>query len=142
MSNDIIEEFEGFVPTAYPDPLTGKEPWTYGFGSTTKADGTPVKCGDYIEREPARALLRDWLIKNANPIIASIPYRLTENQRQALESLIYNVGAPAFKKSKLYTAICKKDHYNIFKEWDFGVKQLKGLAKRRARELDYFLKDL
>ena len=140
--SDIIEEFEGFSAQAYPDPLTGGEPWTWGFGSTTKADGTPVKCGDYIEKEAARVLLRDWLIKNANPIIATIPYRLTENQKQAIESLIYNVGASAFKKSKLYTAICKKDFYNIFKEWDFGVKQLKGLAKRRARELDYFMRDL
>lgn len=140
--NDIIEEFEGFVAVAYPDPLTGKEPWTYGYGSTRKADGTPVKCGDYIEKEPAKALVRDWLIKNVNPVIASIPYRLTENQRQAVESLIYNVGVSAFKKSKLYTAICKKDFTNIFKEWDFGVKQLKGLAKRRARELDYFMRDL
>ena len=140
--NDIIEEFEGFVPQAYPDPLTGGDPWTYGYGSTTKADGSKVKCGDYIEREPAKALVRDWLIKNVNPVIASIPYRLTENQKQAIESLIYNVGVPAFKKSKLYTAICKKDFTNIFKEWDFGVRQLKGLAKRRARELDYFLRDL
>lgn len=140
--NDIIAEFEGFVAQAYPDPLTGKEPWTYGYGSTTKADGTPVKCGDFIEKEPAKALVRDWLIKNAAPVISTIPYRLTENQRQALESLIYNIGAPAFKKSKLYTAICKKDYYNIYKEWDWGVKQLKGLAKRRARELDYFMRDL
>ena len=140
--NDIIQEFEGYVAQAYPDPLTGKEPWTFGYGSTTKADGSPVKCGDFIEREPAKALVRDWLIKNASPVIATIPYRLTESQRQALESLIYNVGAPAFKRSKLYTAICKKDFYNIFKEWDFGVKQLKGLAKRRARELDYFMRDL
>lgn len=140
--SDIIEEFEGFSAQAYPDPLTGGAPWTYGFGSTTKADGSPVKCGDYIEKEAARVLLRDWIIKNANPVISKIPYRLTESQRQALESLIYNVGAPAFKKSKLYTAICNKDYYNIFKEWDFGVRQLKGLAKRRARELDYFLRDL
>lgn len=140
--SSLTEEMEGFVAQAYPDPLTGGEPWTYGFGSTTKADGSPVKCGDYIEKEPARALLRDWLIKNAYPVIATIPYRLTENQRQALESLIYNVGAPAFKNSKLYTAICKKDFTNIFKEWNWGISQLKGLAKRRARELDYFMRDL
>lgn len=140
--SDIIEEFEGFSAQAYPDPLTGGEPWTYGFGSTKKADGSPVKQGDFIEKEAARILLRDWLIKYANPIIATIPYRLTENQKQAIESLIYNIGGPAFKKSKLYTAICKKDYYNIFKEWDFGVKQMKGLAKRRARELDYFMRDL
>lgn len=140
--NDIIAEFEGYFAQAYPDPLTGREPWTYGYGSTTKADGSPVKQGDYIDKEPAKALLRDWLIKNANPVIASIPYKLTGNQRTAIESLIYNVGVSAFKKSKLYTAICNKDYVNIFKEWDFGVKQLKGLAKRRARELDYFMRDL
>ena len=87
-------------------------------------------------------MVRDWLIKNVNPVIATIPYRLTENQRQSIESLIYNVGVSAFKKSKLYAAICNKDYYNIFKEWDFGVKQLKGLVKRRARELDYFVRDL
>lgn len=140
--NEIIEGTEGCFEQAYPDPLTGGDPWTYGIGSTTKADGTPVKQGDYITKEAARALLRDWLIKYANPIIASIPYRVTESQRTALESLIYNVGPKAFKNSKLYTAICKKDYVNIFKEWDFGVRQLKGLAKRRAWELHYFMRDL
>lgn len=142
MCNDLIKEFESCSLIAYPDPLTGGEPITIGWGSTKKTNGENFKLGDEISQDVADALLRDWLIKNANPIIASIPYRLTENQKQALESLIYNVGAPAFKKSKLYTAICKKDFYNIFKEWDWGASKLKGLAKRRARELDYFLRDL
>ena len=29
-----IRADEGFRPRAYPDPLTGKEPWTVGFGCT------------------------------------------------------------------------------------------------------------
>lgn len=142
MCNDLIKEFESCKLFAYTDPITGGEPITIGWGNTQKPNGEKFKLGDEISQQTADALLRDWLIKNANPVIASIPYRLTENQRQAIESLVYNVGVPAFKKSKLYTAICKKDYYGIFKEWDFGVKQLKGLAKRRARELDYFLRDL
>ena len=31
---DLIKEFEGCHLKAYPDPKTGGDPWTIGFGAT------------------------------------------------------------------------------------------------------------
>ncbi len=41
----LVKEFEGCRLEAYPDPETGGEPWTIGWGSTTYGDGAPVKQG-------------------------------------------------------------------------------------------------
>lgn len=140
----IIKQFEGCKLQAYPDPITKGEPYTIGWGSTVNKDGKPFKNGDVISQAMADALLTDYLMKNIVPHFKEIPYQLTLDQKRALASLWYNIkgGFYAFKKSKCFEAVCKKDYATIFKEWDWGVNQLKGLAKRRARELDYFLKDL
>lgn len=140
--DSLIKQYEGCKLVAYPDPITGGEPYTIGWGSTKKADGTPFKLGEQITQATADALLTDYLIKNIVPIFKGIPYNLTMGQKAAIASLVYNVGAPSFLASKCYKAICKKDFAGIFKEWDFGVKQLKGLAKRRSHELYLFLKDI
>ena len=39
----LVKEFEGCRLPAYPDPETGAEPWTIGWGSTTYKDGAPVQ---------------------------------------------------------------------------------------------------
>lgn len=142
MCYDLIKKYESCRLVAYPDPITGGEPITIGWGSTRKANGEPFKLGDEITQETADALLRDYLIKNVYPIFNKIPYRLTENQKEAISSLVYNIGAPAFLKSKCFVAICNKDFAGIFEMWDWGHKQLKGLARRRAEELSMFLQDL
>ena len=59
---------------------------------------------------------------------SSDPWAL--DQKRALASLWYNIkgGFQAFKKSKCYEAVCKKDYATIFKEWDWGASQMKGLS--------------
>ncbi|MCS5698124.1 hypothetical protein NZK32_03600 [Cyanobium sp. FGCU-52] len=57
----LIQEFEGChrcVPgsdliEAYPDPLSGGEPYTIGWGTTVYPDGRRVRLGDTITREDA-----------------------------------------------------------------------------------------
>ncbi|ELJ7022281.1 lysozyme, partial [Salmonella enterica] len=46
----LIKEFEGCSLTAYPDPGTGGEPWTIGYGWTHSVDGKPVKPGMMIDQ--------------------------------------------------------------------------------------------
>ena len=139
-----IKFWEHCVLIAYADPLTGKEPITAGWGNTKKADGSNFKIGEQITQATADALLKDYVSKHIVPYFKEIPYQLTSGQKAALASLWYNIkgGFQAFKKSKCYDAVCKKDYASIFREWDWGVSQMKGLAKRRAWELDYFLRDL
>ena len=143
MIDDLIRKYEGCKLTAYPDPATGGLPITIGWGSTKKPDGSNFALGEMISQELADALLCDYIQKNIVPVFSKIPYKLTEDQKGALASLIYNVGVPAFTRSKLFTAICKKDYAEICRQWDFGFKQnLKGLFKRRTEELFYFIKDI
>lgn len=39
----LIKEFEGCSLTAYPDPGTGGDPWTIGYGWTHSVDGIGKK---------------------------------------------------------------------------------------------------
>lgn len=137
---NLIKKYESFSPKAYRCPAGI---WTYGYGSTYKADGTPVKKGDTITEPQADALLNDYLIKHVRPKIADL--NLTQNQQDALESLLYNIGWTAFAKSKCYKAIKTKDWATALKNWDWysgGGKVLNGLIKRRAEEIGLFFTEI
>lgn len=143
MIDDLIRKYEGCKLTAYPDPSTGGLPITIGWGSTKKADGTNFAIGDEITQGMADALLCDYIQKNIVPVFKKIPYELKDDQKTAIASLCYNVGVPAFLRSKLYQAICKKDYAEVCRQWDYGFKQnLKGLFKRRVEELHYFIRGI
>lgn len=89
-----VKEFEGCKLEAYPDPETGGEPWTIGWGTTTYATGKPVKEGDVITQEVANALLFARLEEDCVTITGRVEGwdRLNLNQRAALLSFSYNVG--------------------------------------------------
>ena len=102
----LIQTFEGCherhqddgLIHAYPDPGSGDEPHTIGWGTTRYPDGRKVRLGDAISQQEAdRCLLacleRDvWL-----PLSRSIPgwSEMTDPMRAALCSFAYNIG-PAF----------------------------------------------
>jgi GH24 family phage-related lysozyme (muramidase) len=116
----LVKEFEGCRLSAYPDPETGAEPWTIGWGTTTYYDGTPVKAGDTISQELAVgeafsegvALLagrleRDWgLLKK---LVPGWP-QFSVNQQAALLSFTCSCG-PAWFGSEgfatLTTRLCR-----------------------------------
>ncbi|MCP9857943.1 MULTISPECIES: glycoside hydrolase family protein [unclassified Cyanobium] len=104
----LVKEFEGCKLTAYPDPETGAEPWTIGWGSTTYDDGAPVKRGDRISQELADALLAGRLKRDHQLLAQRIPgwAKLSTNQQAALLSFTYNCG-PAWFGSKGFTTITK-----------------------------------
>lgn len=138
--NYLIRKYESCKLSAYRCPAGVA---TVGWGTTVYPDGTPVKMGDVITQEQADAYLEHYIINNIAPHIKDL--NLTDNQRIAVESCIYNIGASAFKKSKCYKAIKAKDWETVYKNWDWckaNGKFLKGLAKRRAEELYLFFQDL
>lgn len=138
----LIKRYESFRPVAYLCPA-GK--LTIGYGTTVYPDGKPVKKGDMITEKQAEEYLEDYIEKNIKPIYKRIPYVLTDNQERALESLIYNIGAGAFLRSKLFVAIKEKNYEQIFKNWDWikaGGVVMKGLVKRRTEELYLFMKGI
>lgn len=92
---NLIKEFEGFYPDAYPDPKTGNLPITIGYGSTKKSDGTNWHLGDTISLEDATELLLSQLEHDYLPPLTKIPgwAELNTNQQGAILSFAYNLGA-------------------------------------------------
>jgi GH24 family phage-related lysozyme (muramidase) len=113
----LVKEFEGCRLSAYPDPETGAQPWTIGWGTTTYYDGTPVKAGDTISQELADALLagrleRDWgLLKKLVP-----GWRQFSVKRQAaLLSFTYNCGPAWFGSEGFATLTTRLCHGELDK---------------------------
>lgn len=138
--NYLIRKYESCKLSAYRCPAGVA---TVGWGTTVYPDGTPVKIGDKITQEQADAYMEHYIINNIAPHIKDLD--LTDNQRIAVESLIYNIGASAFKKSKCYKAIKAKDWGSAYREWEWitaGGKVLNGLIKRREEERYLFFLDI
>ena len=91
----LICEFEGFEANAYPDPASGGDPWTIGYGFTTWTDGAKVKKGDTITRDAADRMLAAWIETKVVPALAkSIPgwNKLPPNRQSCLISFAWNLG--------------------------------------------------
>jgi hypothetical protein len=69
----LITEFEGFEEHAYPDPASGGDPWTIGYGFT-RLHNQPVQPGDTISRQQADLLLDQGINSYADHLAGSIPY--------------------------------------------------------------------
>ena len=105
---------EGYRDTAYI-PVPGDVP-TIDFGSTTHADGRPVRLGD--KSDPIRGLIRlgqhvDAKQRDLRECIGDVP--MHQHEWDAMVSLAYNVGAGAVCRSSIpgkiraeqYDAACK-----------------------------------
>lgn len=90
----LICEFEGFVPNVYDD---GVGVATIGYGSTFYLDGRKVAWGDPSISEPeGRKMMEAIAEKDFWDVISrTIPYwdEMNDNQRSALLSFAYNLGA-------------------------------------------------
>ena len=135
---DLIKESEGFRAEAYKCPAGVI---SIGYGSTHYQDGTPVKEGDTITREKAEELL-NWYCDTQ----IKYPRKdLSDNQKSALCSLIYNIGQYAFDKSKCKKAIVAGDWVEAHRQWDWitaNGKVLPGLVIRRQKEKELFFRGL
>lgn len=91
----LIKEFEGCHLSAYPDPLSGGDPWTIGYGTTRYSNGNAVKRGDLINVIEADMLLRLEIDRITDKLRTTIPHWnvMDDNQRSALVSFAYNLGA-------------------------------------------------
>jgi len=91
----LIKDFEGCHLDAYPDPLSGGDPWTIGYGTTRYQDGRRVSPGDKINAIEADLLLRREVDHIAEKLRATVPYwvQMADNQKCALISFAYNLGS-------------------------------------------------
>jgi GH24 family phage-related lysozyme (muramidase) len=88
----LIQDFEGCHLDAYLCPA---QRWTIGWGNTRYQDGRAVKQGDSINRIEADMMLRQEVDRIAAKLAKDVPgwREMTDNQRSALVSFAYNLGA-------------------------------------------------
>lgn len=155
---DLIKEFEGYheeLPDgrakAYPDPIRGWDLPTIGYGSTRYPGGNGVKKGDIITRERAEECLEWELEKVCAPALEKIPTwdRMNENQRGALYSFAYNLGAHFYgaKNRESITRVCDSPDRWDDRKWieeqfvkyrNPGTSVEEGLRRRRKAEAERF----
>jgi len=136
---DLIKSFEGLELKAYPDPGTGGDPWTIGYGHT----GPEVKPGLVWTQEEADAALVKDLDKFVSGVTALLTSSVTPNQFSALVSFAYNCGLANLKSSTLLKKVNAGDiagAANEFPRWNKAAgKVLAGLTRRREAEKALFL---
>ena len=140
---DIIKQFEGVSLRAYPDPLSGGDPWTIGYGTTRYQDGRPVKRGDMITPVEADTLLRLEVDSICSQIGKVIPFwsEMNDNQKCALISFAYNLGTGFYGNSGFNTitrALQGKHWADVPKAMMLyvnpGTNVENGLRRRRTAE--------
>lgn len=135
---NLITKYEGFRESAYKCPAGV---WTIGYGTTFYPDGSKVKEGDKITEAKALELV-NWY---CDTYIFLPSGDFNDNQKEALFSLIYNIGQRAFNSSKCRRAIEAKDWKTAYENWNWisaNGKILNGLVRRRDEEKKLFFEGL
>lgn len=141
----LIKLAEGFRDKAYKDSVGI---WTIGYGTIKYPDGVAVKQGDTCTLAQAeKYLINDcaW-VDNTLDELVTVP--VSQNQFDALASLVYNIGATAFSNSTLLKVLNQKDYKSAadqFGKWNKGkvngkLTVINGLTNRREAEKNLFLK--
>lgn len=132
----VLKHYEGMELTAYRD-IVGK--LTIGYGDTEN-----VEPGMTITAQEAEDRLRNRLERDFVPgVFTALTRAPNQHQFDAMCSLAYNVGVPAFQRSTLvkrFNAGAMEAAADQFLVWHYaGKKSIKGLRKRRAAERMLFL---
>ena len=134
-TQEFIEREEGLRLKAYKD--TGGV-WTIGYGHTKN-----VKPDDKITKEEAEKFFIEDIQEHITPL-KNVKISLSENEKIALVSFIYNVGPNAFLKSTLLKKLNNNDKQGAaeeFNKWIYDNGKIQnGLIKRRTNEKNLFLK--
>ncbi len=139
----LCKPFEGYarrLPNgdchAYPDPGTGAQPWTIGWGST----GPEVKHNTVWTQQQAEASLDNHLLHFCAGVLTMSPTLLQEPPRRlaAIISFAYNCGLRNYRISTLKKRVDAKDWVGASEEivkWNKAAGRiLTGLTRRRQAE--------
>ncbi|MFP1868664.1 lysozyme [Lonsdalea quercina] len=115
---------------------------TIGVGHTGTVDGVPVSVGMKITQNKSTELLLDDLAWVSTTIAKSVTVSLNQNQYDALTSLIFNIGAAAFRGSTVLRKLNVGDYTSAadaFLMWKRSGNDPDILLRRRQRERALFL---
>lgn len=131
----LVMRSEGCVLKAYPDPASGGDPWTIGWGAT----GIGVKKGTVWSQKQADMRLEADLTRfdvAVTALLDGVP--TTQGQFDALVDFAYNLGTRNLQMSTLLQ-YHRAGRYDLaaeqFGRWTKAAgKVMPGLVKRRAAE--------
>lgn len=138
----LVQSFEGCAKkqpngtyNAYPDPGSGGDPWTIGWGTT----GPDVKRGVNWTQQQCDDRFVQHLNEFAQAVTTAIGgAATTQPQFDALVSFAYNVGIGNLKSSTLLKMHKAGDYAGAagqFARWNKAAgKVMAGLTRRRAAE--------
>lgn len=142
-ANALVKPFEGYARrlpngdcTAYPDPATGGDPWTIGYGCT----GQNIRVGTVWTVQQAEQELDKHLMQFAAGVLKLSPELVQEPPRRlaALISFAYNCGLGNYRISTLRKRVNAKDWAGAQEEivkWDKAAgRVMRGLTLRRQAE--------
>lgn len=146
----LIKRFEGCARArsdglieAYPDPGTGAEPWTIGWGATgaDRFQGGRIRPGTVWTQSQCDARLDQDLARYAADVARALGQApTTQGQFDALVSFHYNTGAIA--RATLTKKHIARDYTGAaaeFARWNkAGGRVLRGLTRRRAAEAELY----
>ena len=141
---DLIKQFEGCARRrsdgrieAYPDPGTGGEPWTIGWGAT----GTGITPGTVWTQAQCDQRLERDLRRYASDVRRALAGKpTTQAQFDALVSFHYNTGA--IGKATLTKRHKAGDYAGAAREFgrwiNAGGRPMRGLIRRREAEVELY----
>ena len=138
----LTERFEGCRLVAYPDPSSGGDPWTIGYGHT----GPEVVEGLEITQEQAEQYIAQD-IKQAEANVNAVAHvELTQEEFDALVDFAFNCGCRNLDSSTLMKKLNAGDYEGAsheFIKWDMAAgHHMAGLLKRREAEAAMFISKL
>jgi lysozyme len=133
----FIRDHEGCELVAYPDPGSGGEPWTIGVGHTGG-----VKPSDTCTMAQAMQWLKEDVQEAERHVNRLVKVELSQDQFDALVSLVFNIGGGNFERSTLLKKINARNFDGAaeeFPRWNRAAgKVMAGLTKRRHAEQSLF----
>lgn len=145
---ELIHSFEGLAVKrpdgriqAYPDPGTGGEPWTIGWGSTgvDPFNGGRIRKGTVWTREQCDERFVSHLAQFEKAVTEGLAARpASQEQFDAMVCLCYNIGPAGFARSSVLRKHRIGDYpgaAKAFLMWNkAGGKVMRGLTRRREAE--------
>jgi len=143
----LIREYEGLRMNAYADNFGT---WTIGYGSVRWADGRLVMEGDKLQNQEEAERLLDYSLQSAIRVVNThVKVPITQNQFDALVSLVYNIRGRNFNDSGMVELLNGGEYDRaglVLLQLDdpeicrmtAGCRGIEGLRKRRKREFEIF----
>ncbi len=138
----FIAAHEACYLFAYPDPGTGGDPITIGFGHTAAAGGMRPKMGDVITLVRACEILQQDLRKYERGVLRALKgVKVTQEQFDALVSFHFNTGS--IKSGTVDDKLIAGDIQGAMNTLKMYVnsdgRRMSGLVRRRQEEARLFM---